>query len=586
MRDGAGRWEVRVETAAKREHVAVRAATEEDVTVATDGPLRIVPLGGLGEIGLNCLVMEYGGAAIAIDCGVMFPDTSLLGIDLVIPDTEYLQRLGDRFLGFVITHGHEDHIGALPYALRTVPRPVYAPPMAAGLITARLREHGLESDTPLHVFRPRERWEMGPFSIDPIHVTHSIVDSVALAITTPHGVVIHTGDFKIDHTPIDGRPPDIQALADYGARGVLLLLSDSTNAERAGSTASERSVHDGLETVFAQAEGRIFFSTFSSHIHRIQQMLDLSVATRRRVVVVGRSLVSSIRIAGDLGYLRFPPALFAEIGDLEDLPPRRATVLTAGSQGEALSALTRISMNDHGQVRMEPGDSVVLSSRIIPGNERTIGSMVNHMYRRGAEVFTPRDAPVHVSGHASRDELASMLNLVKPRYFVPIHGEYRHLTHHVRLAASVGLAEDDRFLLEDGQPIEIDATGARRCEPITAGRVFVDGKGIGDVSDIVLRDRRHLSQDGLLLAVLAVDQHTGDLVAGPDFVSRGVFAENDEARHFEEAKEVVETTLRSIAPESRTNSLEVKEEVRKALRRYISKKLARRPVVLPFVLEM
>jgi ribonuclease J len=330
----------------------------------------------------------------------------------------------------------------------------------------------------------------------------------------------------------------------------------------------------------------VFFSTFSSHIHRIQQVLDLSVGSGRRVVVVGRSLVNSIRIAGDLGHLRFPPALLAEIGELEHLSPRRVTVLTSGSQGEPLSALTRISMNDHGQVRMEPGDAVILSSRIIPGNERIIGGMINHMYRRGASVFTSRDLPVHVSGHASRDELAFILNLVKPRYFVPVHGEYRHLTHHLRLATSVGLSPDAVFLLEDGQRLEIDAAGARRAEPVTAGRVFVDGKGIGDVSDIVLRDRRHLSQDGLLLAVMALDQHTGELVAGPDFVSRGIFAEDEEARHFEEAKEVVETALREIAAESRTNSLEVKEEVRKALRRYLSKKLARRPVVLPFVLEM
>ena len=550
------------------------------------GPLRVVPLGGLGEIGLNCLILEYGDHAIAIDCGVMFPDTSMLGIDLVVPDMEYVAQLGERFLGFVITHGHEDHIGALPYALRTAVRPVHATPMAAGLIASRLREHGLDADVPLHVFRPRQRFEMGPFSIDPIHVTHSIVDSVALAITTPLGVVIHTGDFKIDPTPIDGRAPDIQALADYGASGVLLLLSDSTNVEQRGSTPSERCVHDGLEGVFGQSEGRIFFSTFSSHVHRIQQMLDLSVAADRRVVVVGRSLVNSMRIAADLGHLRFPPALIAEIDDLEELPPRRVTVLTAGSQGEPLSALARISMNDHAQVRMEPGDSVILSSRIIPGNERVIGAMINHMYRRGARVFTPHEVPVHVSGHASRDELALMLDLVKPRYFVPVHGEYRHLAHHKRLAGSVGLTDDATFLLEDGHVLEVDGAGARRAEPIAAGRVFVDGKGIGDVSDIVLRDRRHLSQDGLLLAVIALDQHTGELVAGPDFVSRGVFAENEEARHFEEAKEVVETTLRGIAPESRTNSLEVKEEVRKALRRYVSKKLARRPVVLPFVLEM
>ncbi len=551
-----------------------------------DGPLRIVPLGGLGEIGLNCLLIEYAGQAIAIDCGVMFPDVTMLGIDLVIPDMEYLRQLGERFLGFVITHGHEDHIGALPYALRDLQVPVYATPMAAGLVTARLREHGLESSVRLEVFRPRQRWDMGPFAIDPIHVTHSIVDAVALAITTPVGVIVHTGDFKIDHTPIDGRAPDIQSFAEYGARGVLLLLSDSTNAERPGTTGSESGVRSGLEGVFRESSGRIFFSTFSSHVHRLQQVLDLSVASGRRVVVVGRSLVNSIRIATDLGYLRSPPALFGDTGDLATLPAERVTVLTSGSQGEAMSALARIAMNDHAHVHMEPGDAVILSSRIIPGNERTISSMINHMYRRGARVYDSRRAPVHVSGHASRDELALMLNLVKPRYFVPVHGEYRHLSHHVQLAQAVGMSSESTFLLEDGQVLEVDAAGARRVDPVPAGRVFVDGKGIGDVSDIVLRDRRHLSQDGLLLVVLAIDQHTGELISGPDFISRGVFAEGEQSRYFEAAREVVEMTLKGIAPESRTSSLEVKEEVRKALRRYISKTLDRRPVVLPFVMEM
>ncbi len=550
------------------------------------GPLRVVALGGLGEIGLNCLVIEHAGQAFAIDCGVMFPDTGMLGIDLVIPDFEYLRQLGDRFLGFVITHGHEDHIGALPFALRDRLVPVHATPMAAGLVLSRLREHGLDGQVDLRVYRPRERLQLGPFSIDPIHVTHSIVDAVALAITTPLGVVIHTGDFKIDQTPIDGRAPDIQALAEYGARGVLLMLSDSTNAERPGSTGSERSVRGGLEGVFQNSEGRIFFSTFSSHVHRIQQVLDLSEATGRRVVVVGRSLLNSIKIATDLGYLRTPPALYADVSDLSVLPARQVSVLTSGSQGEPLSALTRISMGDHAHVRMEPGDAVVLSSRIIPGNERTISNMVNHMYRRGAEVFDSRNAKVHVSGHASQEELALMLNLVRPRYFVPVHGEYRHLAHHVRLARQVGLPDEATFLLENGHVLEVDEAGARRGDAVQAGRVFVDGKGIGDISDIVLRDRRHLSQDGLLLAVLAVDQQTGELIAGPDFVSRGVFAEGESARYFEAAREVVVSTLAGIAPESRTDSLEVKEEVRKALRRYLSKTLDRRPVVLPFVMEM
>ncbi|MFN8641949.1 MAG: ribonuclease J [Candidatus Binatia bacterium] len=548
--------------------------------------LRVIPLGGLGEIGLNCLVLEYQGEAIAIDCGVMFPDPSLLGVDLVIPEFDYLRQLGDRFRGFVITHGHEDHIGALPYALRDLAVPVWATPMAAGLIGARLREHDLDGRVDLRTYRPRETWEAGPFAIDPIHVTHSIVDAVGLAITTPLGVVVHTGDFKIDYTPIDGRGPDIQTFAEYGARGVLLLLSDSTNVEHAGSTGSERGVRGGLESVFQGVDGRIFFSTFSSHIHRLQQVIDLSEATDRRVVIVGRSLVNSVRIATDLGYLRAPLGIYADVAELASLPPQRVTVLTSGSQGEPLSALTRISMGDHGGVKMEAGDAVVLSSRIIPGNERPISNMINHMYRRGAQVFTSRNADVHVSGHASRDELAMMLNLVRPRYFVPVHGEFRHLSEHVRLARSVGLAEDAVVLLEDGQVLAIDAHGPRRVDPVSAGRVLVDGKGIGDISDIVLRDRRHLSQDGLLLAVLALDQHTGELIAGPDFSARGSSPRAIQARLFDEARDVVIATLGDLAPESRTDTLEVKEEVRKALRRYLSRTLDRRPVVVPFVLEM
>jgi len=557
-----------------------------DMNASVDGPLRVVPLGGLGEIGLNCLVLECAGEAIVIDCGVMFPDPGMLGIDLVIPEFDYLRQLGRRVHGFVMTHGHEDHIGALPYALREIAAPVFAPPMAAGLITARLREHGLDDTADLRVFRPGERWDLGPFAIDPIHVTHSTVDAVGLAITTPRGVVVHTGDFKIDYTPIDGRGPDIQAFAAYGARGVTLLLSDSTNVEHVGSTGSERSVRPGLDTIFQGAQGRIFFSTFSSHVHRLQQAIELSEANRRRVVVVGRSLVNSVRIATELGYLRVPPAIYADVSDLATLPPSQVTVLTSGSQGEPLSALTRIAMDDDATVHMEPGDAVVLSSRIIPGNERAISNMINHMSRRGAQVFSARNAGVHVSGHASQDELALMLNLVRPRYFVPVHGEYRHLAEHVRLARSLGLPDDTVVLLEDGQALEIDGSGARRVESVTAGRVFVDGKGIGDISDIVLRDRRHLSQDGLLLAVLAIDQHSGELIAGPDFIARGVFAEGEQQRHFDEAREVVLTTLGAIAPESRTDSLEVKEEVRKALRRYLSKTLDRRPVVLPFVMEM
>ncbi|MFI5394833.1 MAG: ribonuclease J [Candidatus Binatia bacterium] len=549
------------------------------------GLLRVIPLGGLGEIGLNCLLLEYGDAAIAIDCGLMFPEVHMLGIDLVIPDLGYLQRLGDRFLGFVITHGHEDHIGALPYVLRDLRAPIYAPPMAGGLITEKLREHNL-TGVRLEVIRPRCTWQMGPFAVEAIHMTHSIVDAVALAVASPLGTIIHSGDFKIDQTPIDGGPSDLQCLAEYGARGVLLLLSDSTNAEREGYTPSERSVHGNLDRIFSTSPGKIFFSTFSSHVHRLAQVLELSQRYSRRVVTVGRSLNSSIKIASQLGYLQFPPSLFADIDELGQLKPHEVTLLTTGSQGEPLSALIRIAVGDHRQVRMEPDDAVVLSSRIIPGNERSISNMLNHIYRRGAAVHHTGSAAVHVSGHASQEELKLLLRLVRPRHFVPVHGEYRHLVRHRALAQSVGMSAEDTFLLEDGHVLEIDRSGARVAQPIQAGRVFVDGKGIGDVEDVVLRDRRHLSADGLVVAILGIDQQTGELIAGPDLISRGFIFEKQGQAYLEQAKSIVVETLQQITAESRTDSLEVKEEVRKALKRFFARTLERRPVIVPFVMEM
>ncbi len=550
------------------------------------GVLRVIPLGGLGEIGLNCLVLEYGGAAIAIDCGLMFPELHMLGIDLVIPDVSYLQRLGDRFLGFVITHGHEDHIGALPYLLRELRVPVFATPMAAGLLSEKLREHNLTADTRVEVFRPRLPWQMGPFTIEAVHMTHSIVDAVALAITTPLGTIVHSGDFKLDQTPIDGVASDLQCLAEYAARGVLVLLSDSTNSERQGYTPSERAVRGDLERIFGDASGRIFFSTFSSHVHRLAQVLELSQRYGRRVVTVGRSLNTSIRIATQLGYLEAPLSLFADIGDVKQLAPQETTLLITGSQGEPLSALIRIAEDGHGQVRMEPDDTVILSSRIIPGNEKSISNMINHIYRRGARVHHAGSAAVHVSGHASQEELKLLLRLVRPRYFVPVHGEYRHLVRHRELALSVGMPADTTFLLEDGHVLEVDAQGARRAEPVQVGRVFVDGKGIGDVEDVVLRDRRHLSSDGLVLAIVGIDQQSGELIAGPDVVSRGFIFEEAGQEYLERAKGVVVETLREISAESRTDSMEVKEEVRKALKRFFARTLERRPVIVPFVMEM
>jgi len=550
------------------------------------GLLRVIPLGGLGEIGLNCLVLEYGDAAIAIDCGLMFPELHMLGIDLVIPDLSYLQRLGNRFLGFVMTHGHEDHIGALPYVLRDLPAPVYATPMAAGLLTEKLREHNLLDETRLEVFRPRQPWAMGPFTIEAVHMTHSIVDAVALAIRTPAGTVIHSGDFKLDQTPIDGSASDLQCLAEYAAEGVLLLLSDSTNSEREGYTPSERTVRGDLDGIFRATAGKIFFSTFSSHVHRLAQVLELSQRYGRRVITVGRSMQTSIKIATQLGYIESPASLFADVSELRQLDPRQVTLLITGSQGEPLSALIRIAVGDHGQVQMMPDDAVVLSSRIIPGNEKPISSMINHIYRRGACVHHAANARVHVSGHASQEELKLLLRLVRPRYFVPVHGEYRHLVRHRGLAQSVGMAPESTFLLEDGHVLEIDAGGARVAEPVHAGRVFVDGKGIGDVEDVVLRDRRHLSSDGLVLAILAIDQQSGEVIAGPDLLSRGFIIEENGQEYLERAKGVVLETLRHITSESRADSMEVKEEVRKALKRFFAKTLERRPVIVPFVMEM
>jgi ribonuclease J len=549
-----------------------------------DGVLRVIPLGGLGEIGLNCLVLEYGGAAIAIDCGLMFPELHMLGIDLVIPDLSYLQQLGDRFLGFVVTHGHEDHIGALPYVLRELRVPVYAPPMAAGLLTEKFREHGLSVH--LEVLRPREPWQMGPFGIEAIHMTHSIVDAVALAVTTPLGTVIHSGDFKLDQTPIDGAAPDLQCLAEYAARGVLLLLSDSTNAEREGYTPSERTVRGGLDRIFSETSGKVFFSTFSSHVHRLSQVIELSQRYGRTIITVGRSMNNNIKLATQLGYLEYPPSLFADVDSLKDLPPQQTTLLITGSQGEPLSALIRIAAGDHRQVAMDPDDAVILSSRIIPGNEKSISNMINHIHRRGAMVHHSHNAFVHVSGHASQEELKLLLRLIRPRYFVPIHGEYRHLVRHRAVAQSVGMPAEHTFLIENGNVLQLDRQGARLADPAPAGRVFVDGKGIGDVEDIVLRDRRHLSSDGLVLVILAIDQHSGELISGPDLVSRGFVPEDSGQAYMERAKGVVVDALQQISTESRTDSMEVKEEVRKALKRFFAKTLERRPVIVPFVMEM
>ena len=544
--------------------------------------LRVIPLGGLGEIGLNLLVLEHGDTAIAIDCGVMFPDERMPGIDVAIPDTSYLEQLGERFRAIFLTHGHEDHIGALPYVLTQHPVPVHGTPLTLGFVRTRLRERGIGATLVPYEGAP---CRVGPFAVEPFAVTHSIPDSVGLVVRTPVGTVVHTGDFKLDQTPLDGRLSDLARLAELGAEGVALLLSDSTNAEHAGVTPSERSVGEAFEAIFRQAPGRVVVTTFSSHLHRMQQVIDLAARFGRKVALVGRSLVNHVGVARELAHLRVPSGTLVDLGAVRDLPPERVALITAGSQAEAASALVRIAMDAHKQVSLDPGDVVVLSSRIIPGNERAIGSLVNHLCRRGATVVYDRVARVHVSGHASQEELKLVLNLVAPRHFVPVHGEYRHLVRHVRLATEVGIPAERCHLLEDGDVLELGADGARRGERVTAGRVFVDGTGLGEVEDVVLRDRRHLSDEGLVLVVIAIAQQSGEIVAGPDLVSHGVVAEEASPEVLEPARAAVLEALAGINPESRTDPVEVKEEVRRALRRYF-KRFARRPVILPFVLEM
>lgn len=553
------------------------------------GKLRIIPLGGLGEIGLNLMLVEYLPAgqgeavAIAIDCGLMFPEQEMLGIDMVIPDISYI-RERQHLKAIVFTHGHEDHIGALPYVLREFNVPVYGTRFTLGLIRDRLREHGLLSEAKLYPFAPRQPWQVGPLSLEGIHVTHSIVDAVALAIATPLGTVIHTGDFKLDHTPIDGKGPDLVRLAEYAGKGVLLLLSDSTNVERKGSTPSERAITRSLEDIIAHTRGKVLVATFASHIHRLQQVVDLSYKHGRSVGIVGKRLVTNTQIAEETGHLSFPPGAIADVAELSRFDPERVALLTTGSQGEPLSALTRIASNDHGQVKLGPGDTVILSARIIPGNERTVARLIDHLHRRGAEVHYETISPVHVSGHASQEELKFMLNLVRPRYFVPIHGEYRHLVRHCELARGVGVAVDGVFLIEDGEVLEIDEAGAYKVDVVRAGRVFVDG--LGDIEEEVLRDRRHMAEDGLVVVIAGLNLHSGEILVGPDLLSRGFMPAVNGTEGLERAKDVVRETVAELPVELRADPGVVKEQVRQALRRYFRHTFGRRPVVLPFVMEM
>jgi ribonuclease J len=548
--------------------------------------LRIIPLGGLGEIGLNMTLYEHGDDIIIVDCGLMFPEPAMLGIDLVIPDISYLRENADRVRGIFLTHGHEDHIGALPFVLQEIPVPLYGTALTLGFVRGKLKEYDLDSLIELRVVKPRTIVDIGNFAVEFIRVAHSIVDGCALAIRSLEGTVIHTGDFKLDQTPVDGELTDLATLSRYGEEGVLALLSDSTNVEREGVTLSERLVGDAFNEIFPLCPGRIIVAAFSSNIHRVQQVVEAAERCGRKVLLNGRSMLTNVQIARELGYLRIPDTLLVELKDLPKLPKNQVCMITTGSQGEPMSGLTRIAMDDHKQIKLEPGDTVILSSRFIPGNEKTISDLINHLYRRGAEVYHEKVSEVHVSGHASQEELKLMINLVRPRFFTPIHGEYRHLVKHAKLAQKVGIPAERCILAVNGDIITFSNGSGQISGTVDSGRVFVDGKGIGDVGNIVLKDRKHLSEDGMVIVIIAINQATGEFIYGPDIVTRGFVFEDESQEFLDETRKIVLDTLAGVNLEVLADLNEVKLEVRRVLRKFFNKTIERRPVILPLILEM
>jgi ribonuclease J len=566
--------------------VPARIETGAPGDPAIEPSVRILPLGGLGEIGLNMMLIESGEDLLAVDCGLMFPDDEMPGVDYVIPDFSPLLARREQVRGVILTHAHEDHIGALPYLLRELDVPVYGPRMALALAGERLREHGLQERARLVPVEPRRVFDVGGFRVEPIRVTHSVADGLGYGIETPVGTLVHTGDFKFDPHPIDGERSDYHRLAELGERGVLCLMADSTNVDRPGTTPSEREVGRALGERFRRAAGRVIVATFASHVHRIQQILDLADTFGRKVALLGRSMETSVRLAAELGYLRVPEGTLVPLDELSGLPPYRQVIISTGSQGEPNSALALMAAQEHKYLQVTEGDLVVLSARVIPGHERTITRMVNHLLRQGAEVLWEGAAFVHVSGHASQDELRLMLSLVRPQFFIPVHGEYRHLLGHARLAREIGLPAEHVFVVEDGQAIELTKTGARMLERLPLARVLVDGKGVGDVGPVVLRDRQILSEDGMVVVAVTVDRQTGVVVAGPELTSRGWVYEREAEAVLAEAKAAIREALAEQASEAPFERDALVTLLRGTIRRFITQRYDRKPIVLALVLDV
>jgi len=552
------------------------------------GKIRIIPLGGLGEIGKNMTVVEYDNDMVVIDCGLGFPDDDMPGIDLVIPDITYLEANKDRIRGILLTHGHEDHIGAVPYVLRTINPPIYGTPLTLGIIKNKLEEHSLPWKPDLRTVKAGSRVRLGAIEAEFIHVNHSIADACAIALHTPLGTLIHTGDFKLDTTPIDGDMMDIVRLGELGREGVLMLMCESTNAERPGHTPSEKKVGASLEYIFSTHEKkRIIIATFSSNVHRVQQIIDTSARHKRKVAITGRSMLNIVSAAIELGYMKVPAGVLVDINEIKRYKPSELTLITTGSQGESMSALYRMAFSDHAQVSLDSNDLVVLSASAIPGNEKDVGRIINELSAKEVEVLHDAVVEVHVSGHACQEELKLMQALTKPKYFMPIHGEARHLVANRDLARYMGMSDRNIFLSEIGKVLEIDANGPHWAGTVPSGRVLVDGYGVGDVGNIVLRDRRHLAQDGLIVVVATVDFYNRQLISGPDIVSRGFVYVRESEELMEEAKQIaLEAVTDALDDWENSDRMLLKKRVKDDLTRFLYNKTKRKPMILPVIMNV
>lgn len=548
--------------------------------------IKIIPLGGLNEIGKNLTAIEYKNDIVVIDCGMKFPDDEMLGIDVVIPDVTYLIKNRERVKGIFLTHGHEDHIGALPYVLKQINLPVYGTKLTLGIVQTKLKEHGLLSTVELITIKPKDIIKLDSVSVEFIRTSHSIADSVALAVHTPSGVILHTGDFKIDFTPIDGCVADLTRFAELGKKGVTVMLADSTNVERPGYTMSERTVGETFENIFHSAKGRIIVATFASNIHRVQQVITAAEKHGRKVALSGRSMENIIAVAIELGYINLSENTLINVDAIGKYPNNEIVIITTGSQGEPMSALSRMAASEHKKVNITKGDMVIISATPIPGNEKLVSKVVNQLFKKGAEVIYEALADVHVSGHACQEELKLVHTLVKPKFFIPVHGEYRHLKQHGELAMKLGLPEKNIYLGDNGDVIEVSRDSIRKAGTVVSGQVFVDGLGVGDVGNIVLRDRKHLSQDGILTVVVTIEKESGSVIAGPDIISRGFVYVRESEDLMDQARELVREALKECEEKHITEWPTIKANIREVLRVYLYEKTKRRPMILPIIMEV